>query len=69
LPNQERVFIPAAPDRSNTVDVDTALFRMARLLEPSGSLLLVEMTPFAWALLLTRAAGSAPTTVRGAPPE
>jgi len=28
-------------------DVDTALSRMARLLEPGGSLLLVEMTPFA----------------------
>jgi len=32
-------------------DVDTALSRMARLLEPGGSLLLVEMTPFA---MLTR---------------
>jgi len=28
-------------------DVDTALFRMARLLKPGGTLLLVEMTPFA----------------------
>jgi ubiquinone/menaquinone biosynthesis C-methylase UbiE len=28
-------------------DVDAALSRMARLLKPGGSLLLVEMTPFA----------------------
>jgi ubiquinone/menaquinone biosynthesis C-methylase UbiE len=32
---------------NHVFDVDTALARMARLLEPGGSLLLVEMTPFA----------------------
>jgi 2-polyprenyl-3-methyl-5-hydroxy-6-metoxy-1,4-benzoquinol methylase len=32
---------------NHVFDVDTALSRMARLLEPGGSLLLVEMTPFA----------------------
>src|SRR5262249_59104166 len=32
---------------NHVLDLDEALSRMSRLLEPGGSLLLVEMTPFA----------------------